>query len=194
MDIQITFINQSQENHPHVAICQKNLVDGTVTAWQVIKCGRHNEHSFLYTLDTDLATEDDYGNESDLVQVANGQKWDALPENELRLDSTPASNRDCIEVKNGLSHGAIDALLYKDEKILATRIGIAPGQVAGFAFNMEIWLGIVPKEVEEGELLSPSLLTTMISLMGLTKANIIMTGGGTGSSAKPVVFNVVPEV
>ena len=77
------------------------------------------------------------------------------------------------------------------QRALAARLGNAPSQEAVVGLDTYLWLGIVPNEVEEGDLIDPALLTTQISFMGIGKAQIVLAGGG----SKPLEFfleNVQP--
>lgn len=192
MDIHFTFINQSEDQDFTLAICQKNLADGTTVAWQIIDgCDADSTYEFTYPLTTCVAAEDSWGNFSDLVETEPGQQWDVTLSDdgdELNLDNQPASGPNVIEVKNCFVAGAVDANIYKDGKLLACKMGIAPQQEAAFVLDTNLWLGIVPPDIEEGDLIDPALLTTMISFMGLTKANIVATGGG----SQPIEFFVEP--
>jgi len=202
MDIEITFINQSyDENNSNVVIFQKNVAtnfEEIAVAWRVIEnCGRNWTHKFKYPMNFTVGAQDSWGNISDLQPAINGQKWNIVRSTSgdvLSLDSNPASSLNEVEVKNCLAVGAIDAQIYKDGKLLATKTGVSPQQKAVFEFKPTIWAGVV-SEIEEGDIMNSAILSdinTEISLLGITKANLIMTGGGVGSSATPFKFTLVP--
>lgn len=202
MDIEITFINQSNdENNSDVVIFAKNAAtnfEEVAVAWTVIQnCGRNWSHKFKYPMDFYVGAQDSWGNVSDLKLGSYGQKWDLIRSTSgdaLTLDSDPASSPEEVEIKNALAQGSIDAQIYKDGRLFSTKTGLSPQQKAVFTFKPTIWVGVV-SQVEEGQIMNSAILSdinTEISLLGITKANLIMTGGGVGSSAEPFVFTLVP--
>jgi hypothetical protein len=202
MDIEITFINNSYDaNNSDVVIFQKNVAtnfEEVAVAWTVIQnCGRNWSHRFTYPMDFYVGAQDSWGNVSDLQLAENGQKWNVVRSTSgdvLTLDSAPASSMTEIEVKNCLSMGSVDTQIYKSGKLLATKTGVSPQQKGVFEFKPTIWVGVV-SEVEEGDIMNSAILSdinTEISLLGITKANLIMTGGGVGSTAIPFKFTLVP--
>jgi hypothetical protein len=89
--------------------------------------------------------------------------------------------------------GSIDAQIYRNGKLLATKTGVSPQQKAVFEFKPTIWVGIV-NEIQEGDIMNSAILSdinTEISLLGITKADLIITGGGEGSTAVPYKFTLV---
>ena len=202
MDIEITFINNSNDmNNSNVVIFQKNVAtnfESTTIAWTVIKnCGRNWSHKFLYPMQFDVAAADSYGNLSNKPVAVNGQKWSVARSNSgdvLQLDTAPSSNSNEVEIQNDLRTGSIDAQIYKDGKLLATKTGVSPGEKAIFEFLPKIYVGVA-SQIEEGDTMNSAILTEMnqeFSLLGLSSANLIMTGGGVGPNATPFVFNLVP--
>jgi hypothetical protein len=202
MDIEITFINNSyDENNSNVVIFQKNVAtnfEEIAVAWRVIEnCGRNWSHKFTYPMNFYVGAMDSWGNVSNLQAAVNGQKWDVVRSTSgdiLTLDPNPASSFTEVEIKNCLSMGSVDAQIYKDGKLLATKTGVSPQQKAVFEFKPTIWVGVV-SEIEEGDIMNSAILSdinTEISLLGITKANLVMTGGGVGSSATPFTFTLVP--
>jgi hypothetical protein len=202
MDIKINFINQSfDQNNSRIVIFQKNVATNfgeIAVAWRVIEnCGRNWSHGFTYPMDFQIGAMDSYGNVSDLVDAENGQKWDVIRSTSgdiLQLDTTAASSTTEVEVKNLLPMSSIDAQIYKGGKLLATKTGVSPQQKAVFLFKPTIWVGVV-SEIEEGDIMDSAILSdinTELSLLGLTSANLIMSGGGVGPNAVPFKFTLVP--
>lgn len=202
MDIEITFINHSNDmNNSSVVIFQKNQatsIDEIAVAWTVIQnCGRNWTRKFRYPQDTFVAAADSYGNVSGLHLANNGQKWmvtNTPSGHEFSLDPTPASSPEEMEIKNALTRGSIDAQVYKDGRLLAVKTGLSPEQKAVFSFKPTIFVGVV-SEIVEGDVMNSAILSdinTEISLLGITKANLIMTGGGVGPDAVPFQFTLVP--
>lgn len=202
MDIEITFINNSNDmNNTDVVIFQKNVAthfESTSVAWKVIKnCGRNWSHKFLYPMNFEVAAADSYGNISDQQLATNGQKWDVVRSTSgdiLQLDADPAAGSNEVEVKNTLTISSIDAQIYKAGSLLATKTGVSPGEKAVFEFLPEIFVG-VNAQVVEGQVMNSAIINDInqrFSLSGLTKANLIMTGGGVGPGATPFQFDLVP--
>lgn len=203
MDIEITFINQSDdENNSRVVIFQKNVAadsEEIAVAWIVIEnCGRGWSHKFTYPSAFYVAAQDPWGNISDLHLAENGEIWDVTQEQSgdmISLGSQPGGANE-VEVKNCLTMGAIDARIYRDGKLLATQQGVSPQEKAAFAFEPSIWVGVV-SQIEEGDIMDSAVLSdinTKIFLEGITKANLIMTGGGVGPTATPFEFKLIPIV
>jgi len=203
MDIDITFINNSLDtNNSDVVIFQKNVAtnfEETAIAWQVIQnCGRNWSHNFKYPMTFQVGAKDSWGNVSDLKNAVNGQKWDVVRSTSgdiLRLDPNPSAGINEVEIKNTLPSGAIDAEIYKDGKLLASKTGVSPQQKGVFMFKPTIWVGVV-SQVVQGQVMNSAILSdinTEISLLGLTKADLVMTGGGTGPNAEPFMFTLIPK-
>lgn len=198
MDIEITFINQSDDSsNSSVVVFQKNVADKfnlSAVAWTVIQnCGRGWKHRFSFPMNLYVGARDSWGNVTDLQLAENGQKWNVVRSASgdiLTLDSNPASSFDEIEIKNYLPSGSVDAEIYRHGKLLATRTGVSPQQKGVFKFKPTIWVGVV-SEVEEGDIMSSTIISeinTEISLSGIVKADLIMTGG----SQSPFKFILVP--
>lgn len=200
MDIELTFINNSNDmNNSEIVIFQKNVAtnfDETAVAWKVIKnCGRNWSHKFIYPMTNQIALADSYGNRSNLQDILPGQKWNAKQSNSgntLTLDSQPASTQEELEIQNNLNSGSVDAQVFKDGKLLVSKRALAPGQKAVFEIEPKIFIGVV-SQIEEGQSMNSAVLSEInheINLFGITKANIIMTGGGTGIDSKPFQFSL----
>ncbi len=202
MDIEITFINNSNDmNNSEIVIFQKNAAtnfDEIAIAWTVIKnCGRNWSHKFTYPMSFDVAAADSYGNVSDLQTTTYGQKWDLIRSNSgeiLQLSTEDAGNSNEIVIENALPIGSIDAQIYKAGKLFASKTGVSPSEKAVFEFKPEIYVGVV-SQINEGESINSAILSNInqkFSLLGLTSANLIMTGGGVGPNATPFEFELVP--
>ncbi|WP_299766117.1 hypothetical protein [uncultured Dokdonia sp.] len=202
MDIEITFINNSNDmNNSNVVIFQKNVTtnfDSTTIAWKVIKnCGRNWSHKFTYPMSFQVAAADSYGNISDQQAATNGQKWEIIRSSSgdiLQLSSDLSANPNEVEIKNSLPTSSIDALIYKSGNIIASKTGVSPGEKAVFQFQPEIYVG-VNSQIEQGQTINAAIINDFnqkFSLYGLTKANLIMTGGGVGPTAIPFTFDLVP--
>lgn len=200
MDIKLNFINKSQDtNNSSVVIFQQNVApnfDEIAVAWKVIKnCGRLDNHPFNYPLNFEVSAADSYGNHTPQLTAQYGDLFEMVKDASgdiLQLSSEPASSPNQTELDNNLTEGAIDANCYRDGKLCATTTSIAPGQKAAFEFQPKIYIGVA-SNIDEGEIINSAIVSqinTEINLEGITSADIIMTGGGSGSHATPFKFSL----
>lgn len=199
MSIQLNFINNSNDNNnTEVVIFQKNVVTGfdeLAVAWRVIRCcARGDHHPFLFPLDMQVGASDSYGNFTPLLDAQNGQLFQMVltsSGDQLIATGSGTSPRE-VQVLNNLMKGAINASIYRDGKLLATKTSIAPQQKAAFEFKPTLWIGVASQLVE-GQVMNSAILSsvnTEISLLGIASADIVMTGGGSGPTATPFVFTL----
>ena len=200
--IELTFINQSNDmNNSDVVIFAKNAAESfneICVAWKVIKnCGRGWSHKFNYPMGFHVGAQDAYGNTSNQNQASFGQKWEIVHTasgDQIQLSTEPASSFNEVELQNSMERGSIDAGIYKDGNLFLTKTGVSPAQKAVFSFKPTFWIGVV-SQVQQGEVINSAIISsvnTEISLLGISKANIIMTGGGTGPNATPFSFELQP--
>ncbi len=198
MNIQLNFINSSNDqNNSEVVICAKNATDfdELAVAWQVIKnCGQGDSHPFDYPAEMQVGASDSYGNYTPRLNAQAGQLFEmALTSSGDRLSyAGSASSASEVQVLNNLQVGAINASIYKDNKLFAIKTAIAPQQKAVFSFRPTIWIGVA-SQVVQGQVMNSAILSsinTEISLLGIASADIVMTGGGPGPSATPFVFQL----
>lgn len=196
--IKLNFINRSNDtNNNRVVIFQQNMAEDYLpVAWIVIQnCGRLDNHPFKYPIDLQVSAGDSYGNYTPRVTAYESQAFDMIMDGSgdiLRLSTTPASSPYEIEIRNQLNLGAISANCYRDGKLLAVKSGLAPGQKAVFEFQPRIYIGVV-SQIEEGDVMNAAIISqvnTEINLFGITSADIVMTGGGSGTSATPFNFTL----
>jgi len=200
----LNFINKSKDNNENtIVIFQKNVAesfDETAVAWTVINIPKNNpkqlfEFSFLYPAHFKVRASDPDGKSTGTMTACEGQSFEMAAdksENILKLSNTPAINKKDIEIKNSLETGAINGYALKDEKVLAAKSGIAPGQKAVFQFPPTIWIGAV-SQVEEGDVMKSAVIQSInkeLPLENLSSADIVMTGGGPGATSTPVTFNL----
>lgn len=202
MDIQLTFLNQSNVDNSNVVIYQQNMASRAgnfAVAWQVIANSTPgSSYPFVFSPNLTVAAADSFGNFTPQIPASNGQLFQlSATNNQNQLAYTgPAVNKASIQVRNGLQIGNISANLYRNGNLLATKTAIAPGQKAVFQFNPTIWIGVM-SQVNQGDVMNAAILqsvNTQIALTGITKANIIMTGGGPGRTAQPIAFNLANVV
>ena len=199
MKIKLNVINNSNDSYnSEILIFQKNIEtnwEENCVAWLVIKnLGQGWAHPFNYTEEMSVSAIDGFGNHSPQKEATYGQQFSVVenPAGDALQYSGVAVSPNEVEIRNGQYKGAVDANVYKDGRLLATKTGIAPGQKAVFQFNPTIWIGAV-SQIEQGDVLDPailSLITTEISLSGLSSADIVMTGGGHGPEATPFAFTM----
>lgn len=196
--IKLNFINRSNDtNNSRVVIFQQNVAEDSLpTAWIVIQnCGRLDNHPFTFPINLQVSASDSYGNYTPKLEAYNSQAFDMVLSNSgdvLELSATPAASPNEIEVRNKLSIGAINANCYRDGKLLAVKTGMAPGQKAVFEFQPRIYIGVV-SQIEEGEVMNEAIISqvnTEINLLGITSADIVMTGGGSGASSTAFNFTL----
>ena len=196
----LNFIKKSNDNNDStIVIFQKNIAesfDETAVAWTVIKNPKHQiKYSFVYPSQFKVQAFDPDGNPTSPITACEGQSFELTTdksENILKLSSTPAINKKGVEIKNNLETGAINGYALRDEKLLAAKKGIAPGQKAVFEFPPTIWVGAV-SQVEEGDVMKSAVIQSInkeLPLVNLSSADIVMTGGGPGATSTPVTFNL----
>lgn len=196
-DIQLTFINESNDvSNSSVVIFQKNTAasaEELAVAWEVIEnASQGASYPFILPEAFQVSASDSYGNS--LTSVPSGGHYSAVNTasgTALQATGTAASTAGAT-ISNDLPEGAIDATIYKDGKLLATKTGIAPGESATFHFKPTIWIGVI-SQVQQGQVMDSAIISqvnTELSLLGITSANIVMTGGGTGPSSMPFEFEL----
>jgi hypothetical protein len=145
-------------------------------------------------MDMYVGASDSYGNYTPQLKAQNGQLFKMTPTSsgdQLAAAGAGTSPKE-VQVLNALPKGAINASIYKDGRLLATKTMIAPQQKAVFQFKPTLWIGAV-LQVEEGEVMNSAIISrinTEISLLGIASADIVMTGGGPGPNARPIAFNL----
>ena len=197
--IKLNFINNSNDaNNSEVVIFQKNVAtnfDELAVAWQVIKyCGPGDNHPFTFPLSMQVSASDSYGNHTPQLPAQNGQLFQmtlTTSGDKLVAIGSSTSAKE-VQVLNSLDKGAINANIYKDGRLLATKTSIAPQQKAVFEFKPTIWIGVA-SQVVQGQVMNSAIISninTELSLLGIASADIVMTGGGPGAKAQPFSFNL----
>jgi hypothetical protein len=198
--IKLNFINRSNDtNNSSVVIFQLNAASDfneTAVAWTVIKnCGILENHPFTYSVNFNLCSGDSDGNFTPQLAAFEGQAFDlvkGVSGDILEISQKLATNPKEVEVRNNLPIGAIDANCYRDGKLLAVKKGIFPGQKAVFEFQPILYIGVV-YQIEEGDVMSSviiSQINSQINLLGITNADIVMTGGGSSKSTPEFHFGL----
>lgn len=197
MDIQLNLINNSMDaNNAQIVIFQKNAaagVDDIAVAWLVIGDLAPGDHyPFVYPMETTLAANDSWGNSTPQVPAEDGQlfsvvRTDAGDTIKLQGRGTSALEVQC---RNDLVQGAVTANQYKSGHLLMTRTGLAPGQVAAFRVAPTLFIAAMA-QMQAGQVMDSAILSsvaTELSLLGIQRADIVMTGGGPQNA--PYVFTL----
>lgn len=200
MDIQLNLINRSNDaNNSQIVIFQKNAasgVDELPVAWQVIRnLGPGDHHPFVYPLSTTLSVADSWGNYTPQIEADNGLLYSMARApsggDMLSLQGKGSSTHE-IQCRNDLVQGAMSASLFKSGKLVMVKTSIAPGQLAAFVLQPTLYIGVIPM-IEDGEVMDSAIMSnvnTQLSLLGIAKADIVMTGGGPGQTSTPFRFTL----
>ena len=199
MDIKLNFINQSNDmNNSQIVIFQKNVAtdfDELAVAWLVIQnCGQGDNHPFTFPMTMAVGASDSYGNFTPQLTAQNGQMFHVTLSNSgdtLSYAGPSTSSRE-VQLRNDLAQGAINGSIYKDNRVLATKTSIAPAQKAVFEFKPTIWIGAV-SQIVQGQVMNSAIISdvnTELSLLGIASADIIMTGGGPGTTSTAFAFTL----
>ncbi|KVV53107.1 aromatic ring-opening dioxygenase LigA [Burkholderia territorii] len=203
MDINLNFVNLSNDvNNSQIVIFQKNVstdFDELAIAWKVItNCGRGDNHPFVFPMLTTISASDADGNYMPQKRADNGQLFNvsrSTSGNVLALAGPAPTSRE-IQLRNDMSQGAITASVFKDNRLLAHKTGIVPGQKAVFEFKPTLWIGTA-SQIEQGAVMNSAVLSdinTELSLLGIKSADIVMTGGGGGTTATAYQFRLANVV
>lgn len=199
-EIKLNFINNSNDmNNSNIVIFQKNnapVLNAYVVAWKVIQnCSPMENHPFVLPFDFSVAAGDSYGNYTPQMPALAGQAFSmerSSSGNDLQVSSEPATDPALVEVRNNLKMGAISANCYKDGKLVGIETNLAPGQKMMFQFKPTIYIGVV-SQIEQGEIMDSAIISeinTELNLLGISSANIVMTGGGPGTESTAFTFNL----
>jgi hypothetical protein len=164
----------------------------------VIKnCGTGDNHPFQLDAQYQLGGTGADGKSLTQVDALNGQVWNVIGSatgDQLELDKNPGTANEFIEIRNENAKGSIVGELYNNGLLIAKTDPIDPGQNGTFGFRQAIYIGAMDS-MEEGALLDSAALDQLqsqVGLMGVSAADIIMTGGGVGPNATQYQFELVP--
>jgi hypothetical protein len=203
-NIQLNFINQSKDtNNSSIVIFQKNVAedfDEIAVAWTVIEnCGRLDNHPFLYPLKFQVSSSDSYGNFTPQLTAYDGQAFEMTKTDSgdvLQLASPPTATSPYeVEIQNNLLQGSVNGNITRDGKVLSTKTNLVPGQKAVFQFHPSIWIGAV-SQITQGQIMDSAIIqqiNTELPLTGISSADIIMTGGGSGKGSSSFEFKLANQ-
>jgi hypothetical protein len=199
MDVQLNFINHSNDhNNSEIVIFSKNASTGVselAVAWLVIQnCGIGDNHPFVYPEASQVGVMDSWGNYSPKLDAQPGQAFaiTMTDSGDVLAASGNATYPTEIEIANNLEKGTINALIFKDGKLFASKSSLAPQQMAAFEFKPTIWIGVA-SQVTQGQVMNSAIVSsvnTELSLLGIASADIVMTGGGPGPTSTPFTFTL----
>jgi len=200
-NINLRFVNNSNDQgSAQVVIFQKNILAPdaeTAIAWVVIEnCAPGWNHPFVYPAQLTVAVSDSYGNRSPQQNAAPGEQFSVVSSTsgDVLQPSGQAATPQETAILNMLPKGAINAYVYRNATLLSTETNIRPGQKATFQFNPTIWIGVISQAmIAPGDIMNSAIISqvnTEISLLGIAGADIIMTGGGPGTSSLPYTFTL----
>jgi hypothetical protein len=195
VQVHLTFINASYDHHrPSVVIIQKNdaVPDASsVVAWKVIKnCGYLCYHPFTFSLQPQMILYDSVGNKTEVPRLEPGKLYRIEQERSgrLRAQITAANDRATIQVQNMCDSGSLRCHIYRDHRLVAIQKAIFPRQCAYFRFRPSILVAALAR-IDEGRVLRPATVAAFkmeFDLLGIARAELIMTGGGSGPYATPL--------
>lgn len=198
MDIRLNLINRSRDtNNSQILIFGKNpqtSLDEIAQAWTSIPVFEPNTtYSVLYPADTGITVQDSFGNFTAMQPASPGQHF-RLVESEAGnvVEAPVAGQPDQITLSNELRQGAVNVCLYKGKRLYLSERNVLPEQTAAFRLRPTIWVAVASQSDPDSGSNSAILSTvaTEFSLLGLASADIVMTGGGIGANAEPLVFTL----
>lgn len=199
MNTKLTFINRStQKITSRIFLFQKNtLVDFLTfsTAWKVIQnCGAGCSHPFTFPSRFEVSMSDEHGNYSPRIVADNGDILSITPTptgRRLAITSSKGVPNE-VQVLNNLPMGAVNINVFRAGQVIWRFPMVAPQQKAVFSFAPTLWIGMA-SDIVQGDELSSAIVSTAdteISLLGVASADLVMSGGGPGQAASPIVFSL----
>jgi hypothetical protein len=199
MNVELNFINRSENGHQcEVLFFQRNAINDlgeTVIAWKRIRfCGRDCNHPFVLSTHFEINCSDSFGNHGPRLAAEAGNRFVRVSNHGrsmLQYGTRSPSSRD-IQVKNAAERGAVNVNLFSSGRLLARKSSVVPGQKAIFEFDPVLWVGVAA-EVDEGGAIESAILNDTnqkLFLHGVRRADIVMTGGGGGTHARPYEFSL----
>lgn len=199
MQVQLKLVNHTDDvGGTDVVIFQRNLAapfDAPAVAWRVVSDFAPGEtYAFTYSTAVAVAASDSRGEPIPALPAEPGQLFSVhtSPGGDVLHCTDAAEDERAIELRNGLAQAATDALVYRDDKVVAMNRAIPPGQTARFMFQPALWIGIA-RMIQTGRVIDDIIMdsiNTQLSLLDIKSADIIMSGGGGGggSPATPYRF------
>ncbi len=194
MQLQLNFINRSHDrSQTAIVLFQRETgCERPPVAWKVIRhCGYACNHPFWFSTELELGIGDQHGNYSPRQAAAPGDVFSVVrPRQQHHLQREARDAGAAISLRNAMPQGAINACLFNRGALLALRTNLTPGRQAVFQMAPALWIGAAA-DAEEGLPLSVATAKetyTELSLLGMARADIVMTGAGGGADAAPLRF------
>lgn len=205
MDALLTFTNESYADAlrgARIVLFQKNLLSDSfqnnIVAWRVFDLDEPlQQHRFHVSKRLSVAAMDTNGQICEQHLAENGQYW-AVVRSKTRdwmILSGDSSKSGAIEIRNMLPKETVSAQIYKDGRLLNIHSGLKPGNSASFAFDNRLYIALVDRSVNAGDVIpSPDKLYSVTELLldGFSKASLFLSGAGSLESGS-YSFRLVPE-
>lgn len=195
---EILFINKSQSPVPaDVVFFEPAGFYDSLTVrlpWLlIVQCPFGFSHPFEYSTFLDMRLRDDWGNYSPPVKARPGTQYAIRKVNGIETIEPvgPTAGQE-IEVLNELDEGAPSVVLSRNGRITAIRGSLTPGEFFSFR-TPDVLLVRKVSGIEQArriKQLEQDGYSTLVSLKGVNNAELLMTGGGSGSGAKKYSFSL----
>lgn len=192
----LNFINRSKDaNDSQILLFQKNEAkpDAPVVSWRVIAdCKPGHSTSFKFSRDLTIAASDSHGTFTEQQPAVNGQRF-TLTKDEKGIQTLTADTTGhprSISFVNDLDKDPANVNLFRNGRLVALAAGVGSGREVTFQLADSLWIGAV-SQIEEGMVIHPAILDSIkqkLILTGIASADLVMSGGGPGSGAKPFEF------
>lgn len=201
--IKLTFRNKSNDVDNTDIVMFQRLPDASVNedaiAWKVIQnCSIGDFNPFLFPMTQQVTVVDAWGNYMPTQDANNGDVFSVAASangdkgSHVLVKTRERGDPNMITVRNDLAKGSIDIVVYKDERRIAMKTGVTPGEESVFELQPYLYIGTC-SQVDEDDVMNSDTIQgtpTKLSLLGLKSADIEMTGGGTGRDAVPFAFTL----
>lgn len=194
--IRLNIINISGQNNLNVVLFQKNLVGGfddPVVAWTVIdhlNNGRNRNIIFGDTLSIGYKKIDTL---SSIIPVTPGQQIIANEDYTVGVNGTAESVNEIEILSNVFTLAAITGRLYRTERLLMQVGPLDNGSTGYFRAGHTLWIGILDG-ISQGDIMGSDVLSqfnTEISLLGISSADVVISGGSEGAPFQFTLQNIV---
>jgi hypothetical protein len=205
MDVLLTFTNESYADSlrgSRIVLFQKNLLSESIQnnaiAWRVFDMDEPlQQHRFHVSMRLSVAAMDTNGQICEQHLAENGQHWTVVRSktSDWMILSGDSARSEAIEIRNMLPKDVVSAQIYKDGRLLNVFSGLKPGATANFSFDNKLYIALVDKSVNAGDVLpSPEKLhcITELVLDGFSKASLFLSGAGSMESGS-YSFRLIPE-
>ncbi len=198
MSAEISFVNKSLSASPVDAVFFEpaHFFDAQTrrVPWLFIQqCPYGFSHPFEYDFSMTMQLRDDCGNFSPPVKVIRGYRYNIVSVNgrEMLVKEGQEDKR-AIEVFNNLTEGSPEIVLSRGGKTTAIRSNLVPGEFFSFSIPDELIARKVSgyEQAKRLQQLETDGYSTVLTMQGIKQAELVLTGGGTGTNAKKYAFNL----